>query len=315
LHAGDHQLWSALAGAHVRALDDSQRTEDAERLGLEYLAAAERAELGVSALPPILLPLAVAQARLSRSAAAATVERVIAHCQQIGATGLNLALAHETRARVAVLQDDADAYAQHNALCHAEFAKAENPALIARLERLAREAQRRGLVSGPARPIPALPPGLAETALRSRLHGCAGAAERAHALLTALADASGAREGLLYHLRGHGPTCVASLGSCKSDETLHAMVREFILAETNKHDVTSDMPETGGRTDWTAFGDALYRPVLLSHYVDEACVITGLAVFVVKPTQMFVYPSEAACQVSRMTRDSGDATGVVVNED
>jgi hypothetical protein len=62
-------------------------------------------------------------------------------------------------------------------------------------------------------------------------------------------------------------------------------------------------------------GDINYRPVLLSHYNDGACVITGLAVFVIAYDRPFNYPAEVAAQISRMAQDAGDVTGMVVVED
>jgi len=52
--------------------------------------------------------------------------------------------------------------------------------------------------------------------------------------------------------------------------------------------------------------------VLLSHYLDGRCVITGLAAFHHAPDRPFAHPAELAAQLSQMAQDSGDATGLVV---
>jgi hypothetical protein len=55
--------------------------------------------------------------------------------------------------------------------------------------------------------------------------------------------------------------------------------------------------------------------VLLSHYVDGACAITGLAVLVLAPDRPFVHPGELATQISRLTQDVDDVTALLVVED
>jgi hypothetical protein len=94
------------------------------------------------------------------------------------------------------------------------------------------------------------------------------------------------------------------------------MVREYVTTETQGHDAsTGPATETEVRTDWTALGEAFYRPVLLSHYADTGYAITGIAVFAVSPGQRFVYPSEVAAQLSRLSVESGDVIPIVVGED
>jgi hypothetical protein len=109
---------------------------------------------------------------------------------------------------------------------------------------------------------------------------------------------------------------VAAVGrQSKPPESLNAMVRDYIAGESGEGGTTTgEVTETTHRTDWTVLGEALYRPVLLSHYVDEGFAITGLAVFAVGPEQQFSYPRDAAIQLSQLAADMGDVTSLVVSE-
>jgi hypothetical protein len=312
--AGTHQVWAQLAASHVRALDESGDAARAVEQGRAYVAAAARAELGASTSRWISLALCVAEAKLKQADAVRTADETIERCLESGASGLILGLAYEARARVAVLLDDVAGYNRHRALCEEEFAKAANPALSAKLQKLKREAQRQN-VAPPAPLLDAAQRGLAASVVKSRLGACHDANERAHAILDLLAQHSGATEGYLYLIRRDGLSWVASLGSREPTDALHTMAREYVLAETHAGTQITGASELSVATQWTAFGETSYRPVLLSHYNDEGCVISGLAVFVVEHDRPFAYPGEVATQISRMTQDVGDVTGVVVQDD
>lgn len=91
------------------------------------------------------------------------------------------------------------------------------------------------------------------------------------------------------------------------------MVQDTISAETQAREQSTG-EESSLQTQWTAFGEAKYRHVLLSHYNASGCCVTGLAVFVVAPRQPFQYPGEAASQASRMAYELGNATAISVEE-
>jgi tRNA A-37 threonylcarbamoyl transferase component Bud32 len=309
--AGAHQIWPQLAAAHVRALDDVGQAARAADQGRAYLTEAARAEIGPSAQYWISLALCVVEAKLGQAGALQTAEAVIEHCVATGATGLKLGLAYEARARVALLQLQAADFERYRALCEQEFAKAANPALSAKLQKLKREAQKRQLVSQ----APRLHNAQRNAAnIDSRLRASGDAAARARDILSLLAEHSGAVEGYLFQIRHDGPTWVASLRTGEPDDVLHAMVREYVMAEVQANAQSTGASELAVQTDWTAFGEALYRPVLLSHFGEAGCTITGVAVFVVSPGRPFAHPGEIATQVSRMTLEVGDVTGLIVVE-
>jgi hypothetical protein len=92
------------------ALNDAERAATEGRI---YLRAAEEAEIGY-AVHYIDMPLAVAEAKLGDAdAASRRADQVIADFQRLECQGVNLGLAYETRARVALYagdRDNAEAY-------------------------------------------------------------------------------------------------------------------------------------------------------------------------------------------------------------
>jgi hypothetical protein len=224
---------------------------------------------------------------------------------------VNLGLAYEARARVALAQLDRTAWDKYSAACEECFATAGNPALFAKTRRLKRDAQKKQLAPTQT-PMESVPHrGIAVTVLKSKLRACTGAEARAQLALKVLADQSGARAGLLYRVTEDGPVWVASIGKLEPSQALHAMAREYIEGETHGHEATTGSEiETEVRTEWTSFGEASFRPVLLSHYVDAGYAITGLAVFSVAVDQPFTYPGETAANLSRLAVENGDAAPV-----
>jgi hypothetical protein len=313
--AGEHQFWPNLAGAYVRALDESGDSAQAVQVGLEYLQDAERGETGFG-IVSVLMPLSVAQAKIQHPEAVANAERAIQIMQQVGTTGLNLGLAYEARARVALAHFDRTAWDKYSALTEAAFAPADNPTLFAKTRRLKRDAQKSQLATTQGPIQVSMQRGIAVTVLKSKLRSCSDAEARANLALQMLAEQSGATDGILYRVTADGPVWVATVGELEPTEALHAMAREYIAGETHGHDTStgSDL-DTELRTEWTAFGEASFRPVLLSHYVDSGYAITGLAVLAVALNQPFVYPGETATHLSRMAVESGDAVAIPGSDD
>jgi len=321
LRAGEHGIWPQLAAAHLRALAGSGQVEQALTLGAQYASAARAAQLGPAADGCIALAHDAIRAKAGHTDAGAGVEAAIAHAQQGGACGLPLGLAYEARAYVALFLEDKPRYEQFSALAEQELTRHKNPALAARLQRLKREAQRKHL--GPVEQVLQRAKGgsIGFTVLKSRLVKCTHAAERAKAMLYTLAQRSGATRGFLFQVAASGPVFSASLTDEQPDPMLHAMVQDFVMAETQaRAQNTGDGDAAGDRsilqTQWTSLGgDAHYRHVLLSHYNDSGYCVTGVAVFVVAPGQPFIYPGEAASQVSQLAHELGDATAILVDEE
>jgi tetratricopeptide (TPR) repeat protein len=134
VEAGDHHAWMLLVAARIRALDALGRSEEAASQGIWQLSAAE--VLGPSACQPILLALCVAAAHARDARAVELAERTLTHVDQLNATGLQRALAHEARATVALLTGDRARYEDQIKRVQAALNTQPGSAFGAKLQRL-----------------------------------------------------------------------------------------------------------------------------------------------------------------------------------
>jgi serine/threonine-protein kinase len=310
---GEHQVWPNLASAHLRTLHELGRLEEALALAERYVGESEHAEIGCMA-NHVRRQLAMIQGKLGKHAeAVGTADGVIASFTALGSTGLNLGVAHETRARVALLADDREAFDHHAALCSSIFTKSGNPALVAKSERLRQDSQKAQTTLAGASGL--LTDRFQFSRIASALDACKGFAERAQAALGILADASGAVGGFLYLLGDQGPFYAAQLGSEAPPDAVRALAQEYLTSEVEDADMTTDshsMPSTGLSTDWAGWAGELYRPVLLSHEMSGQIAITGVAVLTVASGSPFVAPSRVATDLSRRIQQVGDVTAIMV---
>ncbi|HEY2736577.1 MAG TPA: hypothetical protein VGI70_21400, partial [Polyangiales bacterium] len=193
--AGEHQVWPFAAGACVRALLSLGRSEHALAMAEQSLHAAEQAGLDY-AINFIKLPYALALAELSEFAKAEQIaDQVVANLEALGSGGLNLALAYETRARVAVRAQDSSAYARFADLCRVVCQSGESRVLHAKYERLCRAGSAVGMPVSLPPPL-TLASSLTSNLLTSVLAGCEHANERAERTLSLLVRQSRAMGGL-----------------------------------------------------------------------------------------------------------------------
>jgi hypothetical protein len=219
---------------------------------------------------------------------------------------------YEARAYVALYRDDEAAFQQFAQLCEQELLRHKNPALAARLQRMKREArQRTARVPGQGAPPMAT---VALSTMRLRVASGAHATERATLMLESLAQRCGASEGILFQLGATGLARVATIGNPASDPLLEPIVNAFLDAETRKQEATSIATKLSANES-IGTGKQSYRCVVLSHYKDSRYCVTGIAAFVVKPGESFVYPAEVAAQVSAIAHELGDAAGTFIEDE
>lgn len=138
----DHREWPAVAAAHVQALSDLGRTEEALRLGREYLETCSSLGLHPGAAQ-VSQSIAGALLAAGRHRDAATiVDELIDESLRVESRGLPLGVLYDLRARVAVADRDEPAFQKFFALCRDEYQADRVPALGAMVQRLLREAQR-----------------------------------------------------------------------------------------------------------------------------------------------------------------------------
>jgi hypothetical protein len=96
----------------------------------------------------VLRQLALAEAALGDFAgAAARIEALIAELTTLGVRGLNLGLAHEARAQIALHSGDERTFEQHARLTAEQYRFGAQSPLGARCARLLQEARRKGFAS------------------------------------------------------------------------------------------------------------------------------------------------------------------------
>jgi hypothetical protein len=153
-----------------------------------------------------------------------------------------------------------------------------------------------------------------QTAMASQitmmLRSCHTPAERAERMLELLVKQSGVQEGYLYGVSGHSPTIAARRAHSELPPKIDSLAREYLFAEINEQDVTKSgddlQTSSEGSVDWIGERGERYRPVLLCHPAGDSFAIVGLALLVIEPSSVFVYPAQLAVELSRFAFDSGD---------
>jgi hypothetical protein len=308
---GEHQIWVYLAGAYLRALHDSGRDADALALGESHAAACEAAGLGYTK-NYVAMPLALIRARLGHAEAAkATADQVISDFRAQGATGINLGLAYEVRARVASLLGDTDDFDLFSSLFATTFDNAANPALASKCQKLRRDQRRRGDARMTEFPVSSMEGDLASSRALSMLATCHNSAERAECMLRSLVEASGAQEGYLFLLTDDGPACRAKTGTAMHTTDVDDLARRYLA--DHLQDVNT---ETGGESGTGAHADfdgMRFVPVLLSHAMPNGFAITGVAFLSSTSGTPSIAPSALATALSRRVEMSGDGIAAVVD--
>jgi hypothetical protein len=311
--AGTHQIWPHAAGAYARVLLLLGREREAVDLGAGHLLAANQAQLGYLN-NYIKMPLALALAAVGEVGRAADLaDSVISSFERLQSGGLNLVLAYETRARVAIHAKLPAEYQRFANLCEDRCRASDSRVLNAKLDRLRRTAttadQSARDDGGPHLTM------LTGTQLTSVLLGCNQPAERAERTLELLLRRSGSASGYLFWMREHGPELVAPRQTDADALRLLTVVSEFVDTELQDTDMNTCSlaaePAADSGSAWRDEDEQSYRLVLLSHQTPEGFAITGVAVLAVRPGDTFVHPGTLAAHLSRLTFDAGDVTPVL----
>ena len=327
--AGGHSIWANLGGGALQTLASLGRHEEALSRGREMLSAAEQQNLGY-VINYLRMPLSLTEAHVGQTdAAVRTAQTAVDALLEIGATGIHLGLAYETRARVASAAGDQSAFQHFAALCAAQYRASENRTLSARYDRLV-ESARKAKLDVPAEVADAAgftetATGIAASHITGMMDGYHGPKERAQRGLELLVRTSEASGGYIYMLVDKAPALVAQLSEREIPIEIDIMAREMILGEirmeTEDHtktladvvevDMTHEGAGEGGA--WLGEQGERYRPVLLNHATSMGFVTIGVVVLIEDPEHTFIYPAQLASDFSRHAYDSGDASAVTAN--
>jgi hypothetical protein len=225
----------------------------------------------------------------------------------VGATGLNLGLAHECAAYVAAALQQPDPYAQHARQVQAIFLAFPNAALAAKYQRLVR-AGRSDDDSAPQ----VLPDSDRDARLRAQLESalrtCSDRQERLERALALLIEATGAHGGALFALAGGAvEACAQSAAGVLPPEIASMAARHFqSVLGAGAEEATTALTEPSLSGLWTSSIGHGYRPVLLGHHDAARFVISGLVVL--RCEQLVISPETAltAAQLSKIAVERGD---------
>ena len=294
---GSHQVWAYTAGAHVRTLSALGRHAEACARGRAYLRAAD--SRGIDYLQNhIRMPLSLALSKADQLIdAIALSENVLDELLALGSKGLLLAVAYETRARIARDAGDQESFDKYAALCRKQWAAGERRLTGAKY-------QRHSLLSDPDG-------GLFEertvlSMFSSIVEHCHSAAERAQSGLTFLVRQSGACAGILYTHGPNGLSRAATVGELGPDPALDEWASIYFaneLFETDETAANSGPPRTDQPDDSHEHAGARFVRVLLTHRAELGLGITGLALLVPHDDGSFVYPARIAAALSQRLAD------------
>ena len=301
--AGTHQIWSQVANSHVMVLLELGQSDAAVAAARTYVESAER-ELGeVSNL--LQLSLATARAACNDPGGAEAIDAIIARMQEQQLSALYLAVAHETRARIALKQSDSAAFARHAEACRTIFLAHKSSALTAKYHRLVQDGRR--TIAAPTERSTVTPDSAAHygrTRIDLALGGCRDDEQRARLALTLLTRQSGAIAGLLYLLREQDPVCVAQVGSVPDGASLRPQVQAYLEVQSGSGEATvtgSDDEEGSAGGAWTDEDGRVWKPLLVSHFEGATLAITGVVVLEMQSDSAFEL-SQAAQTASAISQ-------------
>jgi tRNA A-37 threonylcarbamoyl transferase component Bud32 len=322
--AGRHQLWCEIASAHLRVLDALGQHEAACEAGERYLQEAQAAQIQFGQ-NTIKLALSCAHvANGDRGRAESLADQAIDALAALGSTGLNVGLAYEARARVALRAGDREGFPAWAKRCGDIFRSANNRALVAKHERLMRESRGPEAITAGNGPAALLTGPMAATHIAAALSACPSPRERARLGLDFLIARSGAIGGFLYAIEPQGPVLVAQSGMDEPPSGLTSAVAEHLRVDKLDADTTgSEAPTTVDvpgspmqmTTAFTSFesiaGDGReLRPCLVGHAAKDRFAVTGLAIMVIDSSKSYTAPADVAGHLSRSWFETGDVTSI-----
>jgi hypothetical protein len=212
---------------------------------------------------------------------------------------LNIALAHETRAWVAIFAGDSSGAETHMTRFAEELRHGSSQTLTARYERARRAAHKRFVGETLIVDNPSINP--LKRQVVAALTSCDCTEERALRGLDILLSETGSPQGFLFAVTGAGCTLAASRADHTLPAEVDALARRSLNQELRDDASTGDLESesTGSTQGWVSRDGRTYRSVLLGHAGAKGFVVTGLCVLVHDTDQAFNYPTQLATEISR----------------
>lgn len=294
---GRHQSWPYLAAGKIRVLLELDRIAEAVALGRGFVDAAEKAGVG-HAVSFVRVPLALAEAQAGDATASVRSADLAIECfERLGTTGIHLAVAHETRARVAILLGDRAAFVRFFGLAEASYKKGDNPALAAKCEKLRLDGNRAPVPaqanSGKRGPTVNEPPELA-TLLRE----CRDPSERVNTALSWLVNSTGASWGALYLVEPSGVVLAARSGDIEPPSSIGVLAAQY-LSDEDAEGATMNDESSSEVWRWPTVAEGEYRPFLLARHGRNGAKLVGVAVLLCPHGVNLAAPLRRAAEVGQ----------------
>jgi hypothetical protein len=284
-------MWvTAWAGA-AEALLSSERIEEARAAAAAALSECEAREIGSHAFD-LVRTLALAEAKLGQARAVERLDALIVEQTRIGATGLQLGLSYEARARIAIWTADARAFEHYASLTAREYRHSARTALGGRYERLMNEAARQGLRTSVTLADFETSSSMGSSSIGSEqlltlltrsMNGQRSAEERTQVALQMICATYAASAGHLYLFSAAGLMLSASLGSDIVAPQLAERVSDFVGVERERAGLvdemsTGEMNDDAPQTTTVQIAGNDYELLPLRCVIDAAGMLAGVAV-------------------------------------
>jgi len=261
------------------------------------------------------MPLALAEASLGdHENAVKNSQAVIDIFHSLGATGLNLGLAHETRARVALFMQNRDDFNMHASLCSEHYKTGENAVLTAKFEKLMQVAThaRLGLSDVLFENIDLSTPTTIVTHVQitEMLDASTDPEERFKNALQVLVKRCRCLGGVLYTMQEEGLVLSAQYGQHARPNGCDALIRHFLSShlyyeedETKCIDEAKESSSDG--SEWIDQEGQRHHPIIIGHYNQKRFVISGCAVLLLDPDEPLKLPMDTILSISKALAESG----------
>jgi len=293
--AGEIFFWVPIARSYLIALAECGRIAEGRESGTTMVSEAYAAKLTVD----------VAQIHFAMAVLEFTggdTKKALAHLESVEkirevwpGSGVFEGACHELRARIAIVNEDQEAFETAAKHCAKAFLLSRNPILFARHERLIQDAERAHLR---APSLNTNPPSAAEdetmnvtvdlttatTVSQSILAACNSFQERVEAVLSLATDQNKGANAMLYLIREGALSLVITRGNCPDSERIEPLLTKYLTNEIEESigaaiDPDDLVTSTVDSSDWVGPTGTQFAPALLRHLENGGLAVTGVLVF------------------------------------
>lgn len=322
IQAGHHIVWPFVSFGYLRTMVGLERYQEAKHTGYKLVAEGEEVGLGYT-ISYLKMPLALAEARLGDTEnAARTADWIVDTFEQLGLTGLNLGLAYETRARIAIISNDQNNFKTYARLCAEQYRAGHNQALTVKYETLMQDACQADLTVSTelehAADVLSRHEETVYSMVASMMTHCNNRDQRMRTTLDMLTRSSNSLGGFLYTVQQNLPILSANNCKYKPSHKIEGLVRSYLISEVESesdHTIAGDETAFSSNADfeWKNEEGAVFHPLLLGHSAEAGYAVTGVAVLLINPDRLFKFPGDEVVALSRSLADSGDIDPIITS--